>query len=322
MDGLKSICRDSGGVSPTRVVRAVALGALGVLLIIVVLNAVLRSRRTELPGPAPPDLSRCTRIEIRQAPMTLGYPVWKTEMEKNLLTPEEVRDIEALLEFAVDAPEDIKAFAQTIASGSYGGQQQAGYYRTKMVAEVLCHFDDGPPLRLTVYGASSLVTKDKQVFKYKTPLTLSDRISSQVVSSELLPQIRLRIGCARHLRQLYTGLRGFQDDVAYPPAPGWCDIVVRRSLDQGDTEKETLGRFCCPAVLTGRCHYAMNANCAPDSLADTVLLFETEPGWNQHGGPELFTFNNHEPRGGCVLLSDGTVKFIRTEAELHALRWE
>ena len=53
-----------------------------------------------------------------------------------------------------------------------------------------------------------------------------------------------------------------------------------------------------------------------------VLLFETKAGWNQHGGPELFTFDNHEPKGGCVLLNDGTVKFIRTEEELQKLRWK
>jgi hypothetical protein len=29
-----------------------------------------------------------------------------------------------------------------------------------------------------------------------------------------------------------------------------------------------------------------------------VLLFETKAGWNQHGGPELFTFDNHDPKGG------------------------
>jgi hypothetical protein len=67
--------------------------------------------------------------------------------------------------------------------------------------------------------------------------------------------------------------------------------------------------------------YAMNSNCRDGSPDDMVFLFESKPGWNQHGGPELFAFDNHEPRGGCVLLSDGTVKFIRTEAGLHALRW-
>jgi len=78
----------------------------------------------------------------------------------------------------------------------------------------------------------------------------------------------------------------------------------------------------CPDAGEGPCTYAMNSNCEPDSPGDTVLLFETKPGWNQHGGPELFTFDNHEPKGGCVLLNDGTVKFIRTEEELHALRWK
>ncbi len=68
--------------------------------------------------------------------------------------------------------------------------------------------------------------------------------------------------------------------------------------------------------------YAMNPNCHVDSPPNTVLLFETQPGWNQHGGPELFTFDNHEPRGGLVLLNDGTPKFIRTEEELQQLRWK
>jgi hypothetical protein len=75
-------------------------------------------------------------------------------------------------------------------------------------------------------------------------------------------------------------------------------------------------------VTSWQSDYAMNPTCKLDSPADTVLLFETMPGWNQHGGPELFTFNNHDPRGGLVLLNDGMVKFIRTEEELKQLRWK
>ena len=79
----------------------------------------------------------------------------------------------------------------------------------------------------------------------------------------------------------------------------------------------------CPSTSEGnKCNYAMNPDCKPDSPGDMVLLFETKAGWNQHGGPELFTFNNHDPRGGCVLLNDGTVKFIRTTEELQQLRWK
>jgi hypothetical protein len=35
-------------------------------------------------------------------------------------------------------------------------------------------------------------------------------------------------------------------------------------------------------------------------------------------GPDLFTFDNHDPKGGCVLLNDGTVKFIRTKEEAES----
>ena len=66
----------------------------------------------------------------------------------------------------------------------------------------------------------------------------------------------------------------------------------------------------------------MNPNCTIDSPDDMVLLFEAKAGWNQYGGPELFIFDNHNPKGGCVLLRNGMIKFIRTEKELNNLRWK
>ncbi len=102
---------------------------------------------------------------------------------------------------------------------------------------------------------------------------------------------------------------------AYPVASQWCDSIIQRG-------RANSGRLICPSVRDGRCHYAMNSNCEPDSPSDMVLLFEAKAGWNQRGGPELFTFDNHDPKGGCVLLNDGTVKFVRIEEELHALRWK
>ena len=81
--------------------------------------------------------------------------------------------------------------------------------------------------------------------------------------------------------------------------------------------------FSCPSMREPhKSHYAMNPECRPDSPPETVLLFETKAGWNQHGGPDLFTVDNQDPKGGCVLFNDGTVKFIRTEEELKQLRWK
>ena len=83
--------------------------------------------------------------------------------------------------------------------------------------------------------------------------------------------------------------------------------------------------FECPSAGEVKCHYALNPDCGPNSPPDTVLLFETKAGWNQHGGTELFTFDNNDPKRGSVLLNDGipgTIKFIRTKEELQQLRWK
>ncbi|HPC96080.1 MAG TPA: hypothetical protein PLU87_14130 [Sedimentisphaerales bacterium] len=114
---------------------------------------------------------------------------------------------------------------------------------------------------------------------------------------------------------------------AWPAPDEWADRILQRRIAERGTDdpravEYIAEQFVCPSAGDGRCHYAMNPDCEPNSPADMVLLFETKAGWNQHGGPELFTFDNHDPKGGCVLLNDGTVKFIRTEEELHALRWK
>jgi hypothetical protein len=114
------------------------------------------------------------------------------------------------------------------------------------------------------------------------------------------------------LRFLYAGKK------AYPSK--WCGAIVDdKRADVIPTEYK-MEYFKCPAAGQGKCDYAMNPGCKPNSPPDMVLLFEAKAGWNQRGGPELFTFDNHDPGGGLVLLNDGTVKFIRTDEELKQLR--
>jgi prepilin-type processing-associated H-X9-DG protein len=105
----------------------------------------------------------------------------------------------------------------------------------------------------------------------------------------------------------------------YPIANEWCDIIAKN-------EEVPAKSFICPgAVLNGdkgRCHYAMNPNCEPNSPPDTVLLFETKSGWNQHGGPELLSIDNHYKRKGAnILFNDGHVKFIESD-EVNKLKWK
>jgi hypothetical protein len=112
------------------------------------------------------------------------------------------------------------------------------------------------------------------------------------------------------------------EDRPYPAPAGWCDVVLDDLRGPEIEEAKLLRNFRCPSGAQGRSHYAMNPNCTAASPEDMVLLFETDGGWNQHGGPKLFTFDNHDPKGGCVLLNDGTVRFIRTQQELNQLRWK
>ena len=78
--------------------------------------------------------------------------------------------------------------------------------------------------------------------------------------------------------------------------------------------------FKCPANKNGRSHYAINV-ASPRSHPRLVVLFETKAGWNQVGGPELLTTDNHNGKGCNVLFNDLTVEFVKTE-ELAKLKWK
>ena len=54
---------------------------------------------------------------------------------------------------------------------------------------------------------------------------------------------------------------------------------------------------------------------------DMVLLFETHAGWNQSGGPEILTTDNHQGDGCNVLFVDSHVEFVRTK-DLNDLKWK
>ncbi|AQT67774.1 hypothetical protein STSP2_00923 [Anaerohalosphaera lusitana] len=100
----------------------------------------------------------------------------------------------------------------------------------------------------------------------------------------------------------------------------WCDWVVGKHYDFSDKFKET-GIFRCPGSDEGPCNFAINSNIRPDSADNVVLLFETAPGWNQNGGPELLDTDNHNGKGCNVLFKSGVVEFVKTE-DLQSLHWE
>jgi len=277
------------------------------------------------PRPSPPDLSLCTRLEIEYHPSMLEC-FFPYRSQQNLLSPQESKYLRSQKTVVVDDRNHIRAFSEKIREGFDG---RGGVMTQLKTAHVSCYHDDERMKSFTVYDNWSIETEEKQRLRYCEGL-LEDLVM-------LTPQIRpfeLRVRCAKNLKDLWHRLRLYyiaQDvprvswfgktKILYPTATGWCDAMFRAYKSTG-MSVFVLRAYKCSSVAEGKCHYAMNPKCKPHSPPDTVLLFETKAGWNQHGGPELFTLDNHDPKGGCVLLNDGTVKFVRTKEELHNLRWK
>ena len=125
------------------------------------------------------------------------------------------------------------------------------------------------------------------------------------------------IYCAAHMSSLGKELLIYSNDHndKYPPAEKWCDLLMQYDTDLKEE------KFKCKGAGKGRCHYAMNPNCEPNSPEDVVLLFETKEGWNQFGGVEIITFENHKGKGCNVLFNNGRVKFVMPK-EVGKMKWK
>ncbi|HWD92883.1 MAG TPA: DUF4190 domain-containing protein [Verrucomicrobiae bacterium] len=127
------------------------------------------------------------------------------------------------------------------------------------------------------------------------------------------------IQCVNNMKQLALAVRIYSGDHGdhLPPAKTWCDSIK----SYAPSERV----FKCPAAgPTDRCDYAFNSqldgieekNIAPN----TVLLFETEDGWNTSGGPELMLPKSRHGRLCVVAFADGSVQQL-TSDRLAGLRW-
>jgi hypothetical protein len=286
-------------------------------------------RRQRSGSHSPPDLKTCTRLEIRFTPSALEY-LFPSIIEQTLLSSREIQDLRSDRTFLVQDKTALRAFAKEIARG----RPFAGIVLQSKIAHFNCYLENGSLTSLDMYDNGVLETKEKERWGY---------LPSSLRVAALVPEIRkleYRVQCAVNLRDLYYRLRVYnliaakreknsslKGLVVYPRATRWFDSIttsvpIPASLMRTFWVPELKKAHVCPSVGEGKSTYGMNPACKPDSPHDTVLLFETKPGWNQHGGPESFTFDNHDPKGGLVLLNDGTVRFIRTEEELKQLRWK
>jgi prepilin-type processing-associated H-X9-DG protein len=131
-------------------------------------------------------------------------------------------------------------------------------------------------------------------------------------------QIVFRMACATNMSGLGKAMLIYAGDYdeKFPTGSKWCDLLIEHAaVDRR--------MFQCKGAAEGPCNYAINENVLKLGIAappDMVLLFETGPGWNQVGGPESLTTENHQDEGCNVLFVDNHVEFVRSQ-ELDKLRW-
>jgi len=125
-----------------------------------------------------------------------------------------------------------------------------------------------------------------------------------------------RVGHSVNLRLVGENVRLYAEEHGnvYPTAEKWCDLLVEWSSGY------LRNALRYPAGEHNGCPYALNPHADPSSPPDVVLLFESKAGWNQFGGPELLTTENHQGKGCFVAFADGHVEFIAA-AEIPRLKW-
>jgi len=127
--------------------------------------------------------------------------------------------------------------------------------------------------------------------------------------------------CRSNIIQLAGEINKYRDgnEGRFPQAEKWCDILLEQT-------KPDESLFSCPHDEGARCSYSLNkyaAEAGSDLPGDMVLLFESGPGWNQVGGPELFTAPHESRRGsaGNVAFANGKARFV-FEEDVDSLNWK
>ncbi|MBA7650479.1 hypothetical protein ES703_58285 [subsurface metagenome] len=130
-------------------------------------------------------------------------------------------------------------------------------------------------------------------------------------------RITKELMCSVNLSRLGKAMLIYANDYddQYPTKDKWCDLLIGYDIDVDEQW------FKCPAKKKHRCSYAINPNCEPNGPPDVVLLFEAKEGWNQFGGPEILTTENHKGKGCNVSFNNGRVEFVKPE-RIGELKWE
>jgi type II secretory pathway pseudopilin PulG len=149
-----------------------------------------------------------------------------------------------------------------------------------------------------------------------------------ILAAMLLPALAAakqkaqEINCVNNEKQLALAVKMYSgnNNNHFPPAATWCDAI------KDSTDSENI--FKCPAADSSRrCDYAFNSKLdgmdASKINPQTVMIFESDTGWNANGGRELMITSDRHNRGRTfiVALADGSVQSV-FQSQLNTLRWD
>jgi prepilin-type processing-associated H-X9-DG protein len=130
------------------------------------------------------------------------------------------------------------------------------------------------------------------------------------------------MACMNNTKQLNLALMMYAEDHngTFPSTTTWCDSI-QSYLGGGP------GPFLCPlGPPNQRSHYALNSAVAGAAVKDireparTVLVFETDGGWNVAGSRELLPSKGRHGGAYIVGFADGHVEMVRPE-HMGQRRW-
>jgi hypothetical protein len=292
-------------------------------LLLICSGVLIAPRPKTISRPRLPDMSDCTRIEVLFESSAWEYLNHSTDDYPLIFNPKETEYLRSIKKIVCNDKRTIAAYTSDLGNGIYS---EFGLGRVSLDTRVVAYRDDEEILSFKFYDGApldsegALLTESGDCYDFQAGFPAFPA----VVEKQLGPYL-MRSYCETKLWVL--GWRGFEafGPGGFPEPSEWCDAITRRM--QRDwyrigvrPTKPQKSVFECPGAKT--CHFAMNTHCTANSPSSTVLLFESKPGWNQHGGPELFTMDNHEPKGGLVLLKDETRMFVRSHEALNKLRWK
>jgi prepilin-type processing-associated H-X9-DG protein len=173
----------------------------------------------------------------------------------------------------------------------------------------------------------SKTTRRKVIFSLVfIPCILAFIIFMGVSTYRALETSADQIRCANNMKLLDLAVKLCENDhYGTFPSNQWCDELLTNKEAMSEFTTNLANIFRCPTALKSqRCSYALNRQLVgiknTGGIAeDTVMLFESDTGWNAVGGSEIMAVRRHYS-GLNVALVDGSVEYVEYK-DLGKLRW-